>query len=221
MIPQQFASLATRVQAFLEKESSGHDFYHAQRVFQNAMHLQAHEGGDKTVIGAAALVHDIMRPWEKKTGKSHFGKDALATIEQVLRSAHIEKEYVKPILDVVALHDIYDWTNKMKDKSLELQVMQDADNLDAIGAIGIGRTFAFGGVFERPMYVPGERLDFTKDFVEAPKNKTSTVAHFYEKLLKLKDNMNTRTGKRIAERRHAVMEKFLAQFFDEWEGRFE
>ncbi len=220
MITKEFHQLANNVKRFLENESSGHDFYHAERVFNNASHIQKYEGGNSFVISAAALVHDICRPWEKKTGKLHFGKEALVIIEGVLHKSNVPADKVKPILGVVELHDIYDWTEKIKNKSIELQVVQDADNLDAIGAIGIGRTFAFGGVHGRPMYIPGESLTFTNDFVENPSHKTSTIAHFYEKLLKLKKNMNTKTGVKLAEQRHKIMEDFVEQFLNEWEGRF-
>jgi uncharacterized protein len=221
MITQEFKEIADKVKEFLENESSGHDFYHAERVFNNSIYLQKNEGGDLFVIGASALLHDICRPWEKKTGKSHFGDEALDLIKNILVQTNIPKEKIQAILDVIKFHDIYDWTEKMNHKSIELQIIQDADNLDAIGAIGIGRTFTFGGAHNIQMYIPGENLNFTNDFVENPQNlSNSTVAHFYEKLFKLKDNMNTKTGKHVAQQRHQFMEDFLQQFFDEWNGKF-
>lgn len=213
----EFSHLETQVKRYLEQESSGHDFYHAKRVLKLALHIQKREGGDKYIVGSSALVHDICRPWEKKTGKSHFGKEALTIIRGVLEESNIPKQKVPPILEVVSEHDTYDWTNK-KQKPLELKIVQDADNLDAIGAIGIARTFAFGGSHNLSIYNPGENLDFSKDFVEDPNHRTSTIAHFYEKLLKLKDNMNTKTGKELAEHRHKVMTDFLKEFFDEWDS---
>lgn len=215
-----FSKLTDQVKTFLEEESSGHDFYHSERVFNAALHIQEKEGGDKYVIGAAALVHDICRPWEKKTGKSHFGEEALEIIRGVLEKSEVPQDKISDILKVVSLHDIYDWTEKLENKSLELQIVQDADNLDAIGAIGIARTFAFGGSHGLSIYNPGENLDFAKDFVEDPNHRTSTIAHFYEKLLKLKDNMNTKTGKEIAGHRHKIMASFLDEFFAEWESKF-
>lgn len=220
MIPKEFHQLADNVKRFLENKSCGHDFYHAERVFNLAIYIQKHEGGDIQVIGPTALVHDICRPWEKETGKSHFGTEALVIIKKVLKESHIPANNIQPILDVVALHDIYDWSEKIEDKSIELQIVQDADNLDAIGAIGIGRTFAFGGAYNLQMYNPGENLSFANDFVQNPTHTTSTIAHFYEKLLKLKQYMNTKTGLELAEQRHKIMENFLKEFFDEWEGRF-
>lgn len=216
-----FLKLADQVKVFLEKESSGHDFYHAERVFNNALYIQKYEGGDRYVIGVSALVHDICRPWEKETGKSHFGPEALEIVKGVLEKSDISGVMIDPILEVVSLHDIYDWTEKMKDKSIELQIIQDADNLDAIGAIGIARTFAFGGSHGLSMYNPGENLTFDKDFIEDPNHRTSTIAHFYDKLLKLKENMNTPTGKRLGDQRHKIMTDFLDEFFAEWEGKFD
>lgn len=220
MIIKEFKKLVDEIKKFLEDETSGHDYYHCQRVFNNAMYIQKHEGGDMYVIGASALIHDILRPWEKKTGKSHFGKEALKIIKKVLQKVKVPKDKIEPILKVIELHDIYDWTDKVKDKSIELRVIQDADRIDSIGAVGIARTFAFGGHHDRPIYLPGENLEFTKDFVENLNRRTSTIAHFYEKLLKLKQNMNTKTGMKIAGNRHKVMENFLREFFREWEGKF-
>ncbi len=220
MITQEFKEIADKVKEFLENESSGHDFYHAERVFNNAIYLQKQEEGDLFIIGASALLHDICRPWEKKTGKSHFGEEALEIIKNILNKINIPEDKIQSILDVVKFHDIYDWTEKMNNKSIELQIIQDSDNLDAIGAIGIGRNFAYGGAHGLQMYYPGENLNFTKDFIENPNDQTSTIAHFYEKLLRLKDSMNTKTGKQIAQQRHQIMEDFLKQFFDEWNGKF-
>ena len=221
MIPADLAPLSEKVKKYLEDESSGHDFFHAARVLNNALYIQKFEGGDTFIIGAAALVHDICRPWEKKTGRSHFGEEALKIIEGVLKDAYVPPEKNKAILDIVAVHDIYDWTDKQINKSIELQILQDADNLDAIGAIGIARTFAFGGAHGLTMYSPGENLSFDKDFVEDPNHRSTTIAHFYEKLLKLKDNMNTKKGIELAGKRHKLMEDFLKEFFDEWEGYFD
>lgn len=219
MINSQFSLLETQVKYFLINESSGHDFSHAERVYKAACYLQQHEGGNLTVIGAAALVHDICRPWEKQTGKSHFGSEALEIIRKVLIDAKIDHVKIPSILDIVAQHDIYDWTIKQS-KSVELQIVQDADNLDAIGAMGIARTFAFGGAKGLEMYIPGENLDFSADYVEDPSKKTSTIAHFYEKLLKISEHMNTETGKKLAMKRHTLMVDFLDQFFAEWNSEF-
>lgn len=215
-----FIPVAEKVRSVLEAESSGHDYYHAERVFNNALYIQSKEqSGDKYIIGVSALIHDVCRPWEKETGKSHFGDEALERIREMLAGVVEDKTVINDVLNVVRLHDIYDWNNP-QEKSIELQIMQDADNLDAMGALGIGRTFAFGGAHGRNMYIPGESLDFDNDFVDDPSHRTSTIAHFYEKLLKLRTNMNTGTGKMLAEIRHNRMSTFLDNFFEEWNGLY-
>lgn len=221
MIEPEFQKLANAIQSFLAQDSSGHDFDHAVRVYKTALYLQKKEGGDKSVIATAALVHDICRPWEKKTGKLHFGPEALEIIRSVLISAEVDRNQIPKILDIVALHDIYDWSEKKKNKSLELQIVQDADNLDAMGAMGIARTFAFGGAYGLPLYITDESLQFDHDFSENPQERKSSVAHFYEKLLKLQQNLNTQTGKEIGKKRHDFMLRFLDQFFSEWNSSFE
>ena len=212
----EFRNVADKVKEILESESCGHDYYHAERVLNNALYIQEKEGrGDRRVIGVSALIHDVCRPWEKQTGKSHFGDEALERIREMLVSVNEDGGVIDAVLEVVKWHDVYDWDNP-QEKSIELQIVQDADNLDAIGALGIGRTFAFGGAHGLNMYVPSENHNFDKAFVEDPDHRTSTIAHFYEKLLKLKDNMNTETGKELGEIRHKRMTDFLDNFFEEW-----
>ena len=212
--------VANKVRSVLEAESSGHDYYHAERVLNNALYIQEKEGsGDRYIIGVSALIHDVCRPWEKETGKSHFGDEALERIRQMLIETNESEKTIISVLDIVRLHDVYDWDNP-QEKSIELQIMQDADNLDAIGALGIARTFAFGGAHGLNMYIPGENHDFDREFIEDPNHRTSTIAHFYEKLLKLHENMNTDTGKKLGEIRHKRMAQFLDDFFGEWNGLY-
>jgi len=215
-IESDFDRLKLAVAEFLKNESSGHDIFHAERVFLLSKHLQTTEGGDLHVIGCAALVHDLCRPWEKRTKQSHFGPAALEIIRKVLEQSAIMPDSIEKILAIVAEHDIYDWSEKNSEKSIELQIVQDADNLDAIGAIGVARTFMFGGHHGAPMYLPEEDLSFTQDFIDGAAKGTSVIAHFYEKLLKLSSQMNTATGKKIAIQRHTFMQTFLNQFFSEW-----
>jgi len=215
-----FRPVADKVKSVLEFESSGHDYYHAERVLNNALHIQEKEAaGDRYVIGISALIHDVCRPWEKETGKSHFGDEALERIRHMLVEIGEKEEVITSVLEVVRLHDMYEWNNP-QEKSIELQIIQDADNLDAIGALGIGRTFAFGGAHGLDMYIPGENHHFDTEFVEDPNHRTSTIAHFYEKLLKLRENMNTQTGKKLGDIRHNRMTTFLDDFFQEWNGLY-
>ncbi len=210
-----FAPFLKLIRNYLEKDSSGHDYFHAERVFKMAMKIQETEWGDKYVIGVAAILHDVMRPWEKETKKSHFWPEALEKISDLLKQINVDDEKLSQILEVIARHDIYDWSNPEK-KSIELQIVQDADNIDAIGAIGIARTFMYAWSHNSPMWIPGESLDFNHDYVENG-NNTSIICHFYEKLLKLAENMNTSTGKAVALERHQFMKQYLEEFFGEWE----
>jgi uncharacterized protein len=215
-----FQPVADKVRAFLEAEACGHDYFHAERVFKNSLYIHAQENaGDRYIIGVAALAHDLCRPWEKQTGKSHFGEEALEIINATLSSVGVLDTHLPAIIEVIRYHDVYDWDNPQP-KSIELQIVQDADNLDAIGALGIARTFAFGGANGLQMYEPGENLDFAAAYIDNPNHRTTTIAHFYEKLLKLQDHMNTTTGKRLGHLRHERMEHFLTDFFAEWNGDF-
>lgn len=202
---------------FLWDDNSWHDYYHAERVFHLAMRIQEKEGWNPYVIGVSAIMHDLMRPWQTLTGKSHFWEEALAKITSVLVAGEVKQEHLSEILDVIARHDIYDWSQP-QNKSIELQIVQDADNLDAIWAIGIARTWKYSWAHNVPMWVPGENLDFSHDYQETGKN-TSIIRHFYEKLLKLAENMNTNTAREIAEERSKFMHIYLEQFFAEWDGK--
>ena len=204
---------------FLQNESCGHDFLHCVRVMKIADEIAKadYPSINLEIINAAALMHDICRPWEHKTGRSHFCEEALALINVQLEKSSYRGEDRLKILDIIRWHDIYD-SAAIPSSSLsdELRVHQDADRIDAMGAIGIARTFAFGGARNLPLYIPGENLEFQNYFVDSPSNRTSTIAHFYEKLLKLRDQMHTPTGRRLAEIRHSRMERFLSEFFEEW-----
>lgn len=209
-------TLTSNLEKYFQNQSCGHDIYHAKRVLLLAEKIHQTEGGDWEVISVAALVHDMYRPWEKETGKSHFGEEALQMMNVFLEEYLDSKDTIMKVLEVVRYHDIYDWSDKNQSKTVELQVVQDADNLDAIGAIGIARCFAYGGAHGLELYSPSDTLEFQHDYVESPDKKESAISHFHEKLLKLKDNMNTASGRKIAQERHAFMELFLKQFFSEW-----
>lgn len=213
-------TLKTCVRAFLASESCGHDFLHCLRVMKNANAIANANSAsvDRGILSAAALVHDLCRPWERQTGRSHFCDEALALIDTQLERSDFHPEQRLKILDIVRWHDVYDPTEiPTKSFTEELRIHQDADRLDAMGAIGIARTFAFGGANGLPIYVPSENLKFDNVFVEDPAHRTSIIAHFHEKLLKLRDQMHTPKGKEIAVTRHQRMEKFLSDFFEEWQ----
>lgn len=205
---------------FLGRASCGHDFLHCMRVANTADRIARadYPQSDRAVLIAAAVVHDLCRPWEAQTGESHFSEEALLIINVHLVKSGYDQRQRELILDIVRWHDVYDLEAIPSDSLTdELRIHQDADRLDAIGAIGIARAFAFGGANDCPMHIPGEQLDFHNCFVDSPHHRTSTVAHFYEKLLNLRDQMHTPTGRELAQIRHVRMEQFLADFFEEWQ----
>jgi uncharacterized protein len=197
----------------LVNDSSGHDWYHIYRVKQLAENIAEQEKADRFICIMAALLHDLAD--EKIAGSEEKG---LADVKGWLQSIDVDNEDLLHILSIISTMS-FKGGNQSPMKTIEGQVVQDADRLDAIGAIGIGRTFAYSGAKGQLMYDPEipVRETMTKD---AYRNQKSTaVNHFYEKLLKLKDYMKTSYAKQLAEERHHFLEQFLDQFFSEWEGK--
>ncbi|MCM3719629.1 HD domain-containing protein [Fictibacillus phosphorivorans] len=197
----------------LKDESSGHDWYHIYRVTKLAETIAEHEGADRFICVMAALLHDIAD--EKIAGTEEEG---LKEVKLWLESIALESKYIDHIVSIISTMS-FKGGNQSPMQTIEGKVVQDADRLDAIGAIGIGRTFAYSGAKGQLMYDPNipVREKMTKD--QYRNEKSTAVNHFYEKLLKLKDKMNTEIGKKMADERHAFLEKFLEQFFEEWEGK--
>lgn len=209
--------LEEKIKGRFSGESSGHDIHHLKRVMNLALSIQEKESGDRLVIGIAALLHDIHRIIQSESGVFCSPKDSLPQVKEMLDSVDLSAEQKSKILHSVEFHDEYGFTQKgNKVVDIETLILQDADNLDAIGAIGIGRTFAYGGSKGLPMWIPEQSFG-RRDFDESV-NNVSTIHHFYDKLLRLKDNMNTAAGRQMAEHRHAFIESFLKEFFEEWEG---
>lgn len=196
-------------------ESTGHDWFHIERVWKNAKQIAAAEGGDLFVIELAALLHDI--------ADHKFVADADAEakrrIQEMLSKVQVEQQTIDRVIDIVLKSSFKGGIGENPMKQLEGLVIQDADRLDAIGAIGIARTFAFGGKFGNLLYHPDIPPATFKNAEEYRKNRTHTINHFYEKLLLLKDKMNTSTGRKMAEQRHHFMQEFLNQFYNEWQGK--
>lgn len=192
----------------------GHDWFHIERVYKNALLIAREEACDKTVVELAALLHDIA------DSKFHDGDEAIGprTARLFLESENVPEATIDHIIAIIE-NISFKGGNFLKTfDSKELDIVQDADRLDAIGAIGIARCFNYGGFKNRTLYDPeiAPNLKMTKEEYKA--SASPTINHFYEKLLLLKDKMNTLSGKRIAEERHVFMENFLAQFYAEWNG---
>ncbi len=201
-----------KAKEFFVNEYSGHDFWHTLRVYNVAKEIAKKEKCDIEIVCLAALLHDF------DDAKITNSTNELENATKWLNENNYPEERINQIKDIINTISFKGIDTKIPE-TIEGRIVQDADRLDAIGAIGIGRTFAFGGAKEREMWNPNEHYMETMNEEEYRKNKGSTINHFYEKLLKLKDMMNTDTAKEIAEHRHRYMELFLEEFFDEWNGK--
>lgn len=207
--------IAVVVKQKLDGEGSGHDWWHIVRVWNMARHIGKEENVDMFVVELAALLHDIA-DW-----KFHNGDDTVGprVARQILADHGVPEDHIAQVTDIIATMSFAGAGVENSIQTLEGKVVQDADRLDAIGAIGIARTFAYGGRQCRAMHDPEQKPVMHKTKEDYLRSNGSTINHFYEKLLLLKDRMNTRTAKQIAEDRHRFMEAYLEQFFREWEGR--
>ncbi|PWW30254.1 uncharacterized protein DFO73_103136 [Cytobacillus oceanisediminis] len=197
----------------LGEDSTGHDWYHIERVRKNALYIaEKEQRGDLFIIEMAALLHDI--PDEKLNASKEAGDKKLSDFLQVLEIQEADKTRINEIIYSVS----FKGGKKTELLSPEAEIVQDADRLDAIGAVGIARAFAYGGKKGQAIYDPGleTRNEMTEE--EYRHGKSSSINHFYEKLLKIKERLNTDTAIKMAEERHQFMEKYLQQFYKEWNG---
>ncbi|WP_082141593.1 HD domain-containing protein [Clostridium carboxidivorans] len=200
------------IQERFENDYSGHDYYHSIRVYKLATSICKKENANLEIVQLAALLHDVD---DYKLFGGNIG--ASSNAEAFLRSNKIADVKIKDICDIIQSIS-FKGTGTQIPRTLEGKIVQDADRLDAIGAIGIARTFAYGGSKNRSMHIPNEEPRKDMNVEEYTKSKGTTINHFYEKLLKLKALMNTETAKILAESRHKYMENFLNEFLNEWEG---
>ena len=196
----------------LEGAEAGHDWFHIERVWKLSKKIAEKEGGNLEVIELSALLHDIADP------KFHNGDETLALkiSKNFLEEIHVDGELIEQVLFVIKNISFKNRAEAPENPPLELQIVQDADRLDAIGAIGIARTFNFGGFKNNLMYHPEIKPNLGMNKEEYKKSNGTTINHFYEKLLLLKDLMNTETAKKIASERHNFMLQFLDEFYKEW-----
>jgi uncharacterized protein len=202
------------VKAKLENAEGGHDWFHIERVYKNALHIADGEVCDSTVVKLAALLHDIA------DSKFHNGDETIGPniAREFLESENVDEATIQHVINIIENISFKGGNTEKQFYSIELNIVQDADRLDAIGAIGIARAFNYGGFKNRPLHNPNiaPKLHMSKE--EYKSSLAPTINHFYEKLLLLKDKMNTETGKQIAQERHRYMEGFLSQFYAEWDG---
>ena len=213
-----FGAIAHQMTDKLALDAGGHDIHHAWRVFSLGRRIAAEEDADGLVVGAAALTHDLPRV----VGGEAFvhPRETLPTVRGILEAADFPSERIEAVCHCVAVHEEYGFDYGHGDErgadTLEAAVVQDADNLDAIGAVGIARAFAYGGAQGNPIWT----ADPAPEWVawSADESDGSTLEHFEEKLLHLREDMNTETGRRIAEERHAFLLEFRERFEREWFG---
>ena len=212
-----FNNVENRIKKQFINDSTGHDWFHVQRVLKMSRHLQQKEGGNLEIIELAALLHDISDYKFNGGDLTHGGIVSSTILKEEGANDEIIKQ-VKYIVDNVSYKG--DRTPSSMD-SLEGEIVQDADRLDAIGAIGISRVFAYGGNKGQPIYNPKLQPLSHSSFQEYAFTETTSINHFYEKLLLLKDRLNTRTAKIIGTERHKFIENYLDQFYKEWNLNFE
>ncbi len=206
---------AAYVESTLQGAEGGHDWWHIHRVWHNTRLLARTEPVDAFVAELAALLHDIA------DSKFHDGDEEIGprTAAAFLQELKVDPLVVEHVVQVIRHISFKGGNFESPFFSPELAVVQDADRLDALGAIGIARTFNYGGFKNRPLYDPAIPPDMNLS-KEAYKNSSApTINHFYEKLLLLKDRMNTETGRKLAQERHDFMEQFLERFYAEWNGK--
>jgi uncharacterized protein len=208
--------LVIRTSHFVQKElfdiESGHDWWHSWRVSQIASYLAQIENGNELICILSALLHDVTDP-KFKTKSTESGD---SSIKKYLSSLKIRKSAIKTILYIIENISYGNEISGIVTKTIEFSIVQDADRLDAIGAIGIARAFNYGGHKNRRIHIPGVLPAIYQNTKEYRQSKSATIMHFYEKLLLLKDMMNTKTAKLIAQQRHDYMSDFLDRFLLEW-----
>lgn len=202
------------VQDQLKGAEAGHDWFHIKRVYSNALYIARHEQANEFVVALAALLHDIADS-KFHNGNEELGPETAATF---LTAQGVAPDDIHHVVQIIRNISFKGGNRSRSFQSIEFDIVQDADRLDAIGAIGIARTFHYGGFKNRLLYDPGvlPQVGMTPEAYK--RSDAPTINHFYEKLLLLKDLMNTKTGRKLAEERHGFMEQFLRQFYREWES---
>lgn len=202
------------VKSTLADSEGGHDWFHIERVWNNAKLIAIGENVDLLIVELGALLHDIA------DAKFHNGDETVGPqlARNFLESHQVDETVIFNVEKIIENVSFKGGNFNQQFNSKELEIIQDADRLDAIGAIGIARAFNYGGFKNRLLYNPEIKPNLHQTKEEYKKNDAPTINHFYEKLLLLKDKMNTETGKKIAAKRHQFMEIYLQQFYDEWNG---
>lgn len=206
---------AKYIEKKLKGEGSGHDWWHVYRVWQIAKKIGKKEKGNLFIIELASLLHDI-EDWKFSNGDDSVGPKLAS---DWLKKLKVENNIIEKVEKIIKDMSFKGAGVNMPIKTLEGKIVQDADRIDAIGAIGIARTFAYGGYKNREIYNPNIKSKIHKSFKSYKNSNSPTINHFYEKLLLLKNLMNTKSAKKLAKKRHEFMQQYLKQFFTEWDEK--
>ena len=204
--------IINEIKGQFENDTSGHDWHHINRVLNISRYLHSNEGGNLEVIELAAILHDIS---DHKFNGGKLDEGGKVT-QDILIKHGIDTKTITEVRYIVDNISYKGANTKAEMNTLEGQIVQDADRIDAIGAIGIARTFAYGGNTNQAIYDPALKVNMHESFEDYANTKTCTINHFYEKLLLLKDRLNTESGKKLGQERHELMENYLNSFLQEW-----
>jgi uncharacterized protein len=204
----------TFVKQKLHDAEGGHDWFHMERVYKNAILIAKNENCNLQIVQLGALLHDIA------DSKFNNGDETVGPkiAREFLESENVDQNTIQHVVNIIENISFKGGNFEKKFTSIELEIVQDADRLDAIGAIGVARAFNYGGFKNRQLYNPEIPSNLSMSKEEYKNSNSPTINHFYEKLLLLADKMNTKTGKKIAQERHNYMSNFLEQFYNEWNG---
>lgn len=218
MLEKYIEIIQPYIHNLFQNDSSGHDIGHLTRTMNLAINICEKENGNRLIVGIAAFMHDIHRIMQNETGKFVSPKASLPKVREILSNTDLSQDIIEKICYCIENHEHYNWNGKNVE-DINTLILQDADNLDAIGAIGIGRTFSYCGAHNIRMYDEEIPINTSKDFSDAKGDDLSTIHHFYHKLFHLANNMNTKTAKELAIERTEFMKKFVDVFLDEWHGK--
>lgn len=214
----QQTEIITRTVAYVKQEladaEGGHDWFHIERVWKSAKTIANSEQANMLIVELGALLHDIADS-KFNGGDEEVGPQKATTF---LQSLALDAVTIDQVIFIIRNISFKGGKEQLSERSIELDIVQDADRLDAIGAIGIARAFNYGGFKNRELYNPEIRPNLNMSKEEYKSSNAPTLNHFYEKLLLLKERMNTETGRKLAAQRHQFMEQYLTQFYNEWEG---
>ncbi len=216
MLEEYIEVIKPHIIELFKEDSSGHDIGHLIRTMNLALSICDKENGDRLIVGIAAFMHDIHRIMQNECGHFVSPKDSLPKVREILSNTNLSSDIIEKICYAIEHHEEYSWSgNKVDD--INTLILQDADNLDAIGAIGIGRVFVYSSKNNIPMYDEEIPIDESDNYADE-KNDPTSIHHFYHKLFKLGDNMNTNTAKKIAKKRIDFMKEYVDEFLNEWKG---